>query len=264
MLIRCMAALFVLVSIPISGAALAQTFPPLSGRVVDGANLLSPVQEQEITARLATLEQQSGRQVVVVTIPDLQGYDIADYGYRLGRAWGIGSKAKNDGALLIVAPKEHKVRIEVGYGLEGVLTDALSSQIVRNSIVPKFKANDYPGGITAGVTNVATLLTLPPDEAKAQAALAAQQEADRNQGSDPGGLVIFAFILLFFILPLFFRGRYGRSYRSGIGPAILWGAALGSSGRSSNWGGGGSSFGGGGGFSGGGGSFGGGGASGGW
>src|SRR3546814_3028549 len=101
----------------------------------------------------------------VATLPDLQGYDISDYGYRLGRAWGIGDKEKNEGALLIVAPNERKVRIEVGYGLEGIMTDALSSQIIRNAITPRFKAGDLPGGIDAGVDAIGKLLTLPPDEA---------------------------------------------------------------------------------------------------
>lgn len=262
-LVRGLAALLVLASALAPGLVLAQSFPALTGRVVDAANMLSPVQEQDVTTRLSALEKQSGRQLVVATVPDLQGYDIADYGYRLGRAWGIGSKAKNDGALLIVAPNEHKVRIEVGYGLEGVLTDALSSQIVRNSIVPKFKGNDYPGGILAGVTAISTILTLPPDEARARAALAAKEEEKRSNGGDPGGFIIILFILFFFVLPMILRGRNGRSYNSGIVPAILWGAAMGSGNRSSGWGGGGG-FGDGGGFSGGGGSFGGGGASGGW
>ena len=110
-------------------AAQAQSFPKLTGRVVDDAALLSPAQEQGLTGKLAALETQSGRQLVVATIPDLQGYDIADYGYRLGRAWGIGEKAKNDGALLIVAPNERKIRVEVGYGLEGLLTDAQSAAL---------------------------------------------------------------------------------------------------------------------------------------
>lgn len=262
-LVRVLAALLVLASAWAPGLVLAQSFPALTGRVVDAADLLTPVQEQDVAVRLSALEKQSGRQLVVATVPDLQGYDIADYGYRLGRAWGIGSKAKNDGALLIVAPTEHKVRIEVGYGLEGVLTDALSSQIVRNAIVPKFKANDYPGGIVAGVTGISTILTLPPDEARVRAAQAAKEEADRSNGGDSGGFVIILFILFFFVLPMIFRGRHGRSYNSGVVPAILWGAAMGSGNRSSGWGGGGG-FGDGGGFSGGGGSFGGGGASGGW
>ena len=120
-------ALLVLAALLLPGAAVAQQFPALSGRVVDAANVIPPDEEARLTQKLALLETQSHRQLVVATIPDLQGYDIADYGYQLGRAWGIGSKDKNDGALLIVAPNERKLRIEVGYGLEGVLTDGLSS-----------------------------------------------------------------------------------------------------------------------------------------
>lgn len=237
-------------------AAQAQSFPKLTGRVVDGANLLDPQQEAQLEAKLSGLEKQSGRQLVIATLPDLQGYDIADYGYRLGRAWGIGSKELNNGALLIVAPKERKVRIEVGYGLEGILTDALSSRIIRNTIVPRFKANDYPGGIAAGTDALIQLLTLPPEEARklAQTAEQEQQEAD---GPNIGTIIFVLFILIFFVLPMFSR-RHGRAYRQGAVPAILWGPMIGSGGggRSSGWGGGG--------FSGGGGSFGGGGASGDW
>ncbi len=100
------------------------SFPRLSGRVVDDAHILSAATQSELTAMLARHEQATGEQVVVVTLPSLQGYSIEDFGYQLGRDWGIGQKDKNTGALLIVAPKEHKVRIEVGYGLEGKLTDA--------------------------------------------------------------------------------------------------------------------------------------------
>lgn len=246
-----------------AGQAWAQSFPKLSGRVVDAANLLSPDQETQLTLKLAALEKQSGRQVVVATLPDLQGYDIADYGYRLGRGWGIGAKGRNDGALLIVAPKERKVRIEVGYGLEGILTDALSSRIIRNAIIPRFKANDYPGGVMAGADELTKLLLLPPDEARK---VAAQAEQEQRQGDEGGGVPIFLiFILLFFVLPMIFGRRQGRAYRDGIAPAILWGAMTGAA--NSRWGGGGGSGwggGGGGGFSGGGGSFGGGGASGSW
>jgi len=241
--------------------AQGQTFPKLTGRVVDDAALLSPQQEQALTDKLATLEQQSGRQLVVATLPDLQGYDISDYGYRLGRAWGIGDKEKNNGALLLVAPNERKVRIEVGYGLEGIMTDALSSQIIRNDITPHFKAGDMPGGIDAGVDAIGKLLTLPPEEAKA---LAAQAAARARDASDDGGgfMVMFWLFVVAIILLSMLSGRgKGRRYRGGSGPIILWGPG------DSGWGsGGGSSWGGGdgGGFSGGGGSFGGGGASGDW
>lgn len=236
----------------------AQNFPKLTGRVVDAANLLSPEQEKDIEEKLAALERQSRRQVVVATIADLGGYEIADYGFRLGDHWGIGDKERDDGALLIVAPNERKVRIEVGYGLEGVLPDALAGRIVNNTIIPRFKQNDYPGGIAAGVDAIAKQLTLPPEEAQkvAQEARHAQSGDDGNDGA----LFFILFILLFFVLPMLLRGRFGRSYRRGMAPVILWGPTIGGLGGSSHRGGGWS----GGGFSGGGGSFGGGGASGGW
>ncbi|KKW92442.1 TPM domain-containing protein [Sphingobium chungbukense] len=264
MLRRLFLILALLLSIPAAGA---QTFPKLTGRVVDDAALLSPQQEQALTDKLAALERQSGRQLVVATLPDLQGYDISDYGYQLGRAWGIGDKEKNNGALLIVAPNERKVRIEAGYGLEGIMTDALSSQIIRNDITPHFKAGDMPGGIDAGVDAIGKLLTLPPEEAKA---LAAQAAANARNASDDGGgfMVVFWLIVVAIIVISMFssRGR-GRRYRGGSGPVILWGpgdSGWGGSGGGSGWGGGGWGGGDGGGFSGGGGSFGGGGASGDW
>ncbi|MET0372025.1 MAG: TPM domain-containing protein [Sphingobium sp.] len=244
--------------------AWAQTFPAYNDSgVIDAANLLDPAQEQALSQKLIAQKQASGRAIVVATVPDLQGYDISDFGYRLGRAWGIGDKAKNDGALLIVAPAERKLRIEVGYGLEGILTDALSSQIIRNAITPRFKAGDMPGGINAGVDEISALLALPPEEAKAQAAAAASAS---KSTSDDGAVVaiwITLFIIFFVLMPLFSRLRGGRRYRGGSGPVIIWGSGSDSgwgSGGGSSWGGGG---GGGGGFSGGG-SFGGGGASGGW
>ena len=123
-------------------AVSAQTFPALAGRVTDAAGIIPDDLEARLTQKLEALEQQSGPQFVVATIPDLQGYDIADYGYRLGREWGIGDKERNDGVLLIVAPNERKVRIEVGYGLEPVLTDGLSWQIINTDIVPRFKDGD--------------------------------------------------------------------------------------------------------------------------
>lgn len=253
--------------------AAAQDFPRLTGRVVDGANLLQPAQEQALDGKLAILERETGRQLVVATVPDLQGRDIADYGYRLGRAWGIGSKEKNDGALLIVAPNERRVRIEVGYGLEGMLTDAMSALIIANAITPRFKQGDFPGGINAGVDEIGALLKLTPEEAKARAAaLEARQRKGEQADGLTTGLFIVGFVMLFFILPFIFnRARGGgQRYRAGGGipPIILWGPGIGG-GRDDDdrWGGGGGFGGwggGGGGFSGGGGGFGGGGASGGW
>ncbi len=243
----------------------AQTFPALTGRVVDGANILSDGDEAALTTKLANLETQSGRQLVVATLPDLQGYPIDDFGYKLGRAWQIGEKSKNNGALLIVAPNDRKVRIEVGYGLEPIMTDALSSIIINSAIIPRFKQKDFAGGINAGVDQMITQLTLPPDEAAKRAKAVVTQSNERSGGSDIGTIIFWLFIFFFFVLPVIaplIFGRKRRGRRFGSGPVIIWGGG--------DWGGGGSSwgsgggFGDGGGFSGGGGSFGGGGASGDW
>lgn len=259
-------ALAALIALP----AHAQNFPALSGRVVDQANLLSPQQESELTGKLAALEQSNGRQLVVATVADLQGYDIADYGYQLGRHWRIGQGEANNGILLLVAPNEKKVRIEVGYGLEGIVTDALSWQIVRDTILPRFRANDMPGGILAGADSLIEQLQAPAEAAE-QRALAAATARQQAQSNDGGGdsvwpFIVAIFVIFFVVLPALRVGLGGgRRYRrrgSGLGSVILWGLASGmTSGRGGGFGGGGF---GGGGFSGGGGSFGGGGASGGW
>ncbi|NNC60243.1 MAG: methanol dehydrogenase [Erythrobacter sp.] len=251
----------------------AQEFPALSGRVVDQADIIPDTTEAELTQKLAALEQQSQRQLVVVTVPDLDGYDISDYGYRLGREWGIGDAERNDGALLIVAPTERKVRIEVGYGLEGYLTDALSSLIINNQIVPRFRDGDMSGGIVAGADAIIQQLQLPEDEARAIAAEAAQSR-EREGGFPIGGLIWAGFLFFFFIVPMLSgRGRRRRYRRGGmggvVGDIILWeaGKAIARGVSGDDWGGGGGFGGGGfggGGFGGGGGSFGGGGASGGW
>lgn len=247
-----------------AGPAQAQQFPQLTGRVVDAANILSPAEEVSLDAKLTRLEQQSQRQLVVVTIADLQGYDIADYGFRLGDHWGIGDKARDDGALLIVAPNERKVRIEVGYGLEGILPDVLAGRIIRESIVPSFKQGNYPGGISAGTDAIIKILMLPPDEARK---LAEQAKREEESGTQNGQVLVAIFLIfMFIILPMLLRRGLGRAYRSGIAPVILWGPSIGSGGGSrwSGGGGGGGWSSGGGGFSGGGGGFGGGGSSGSW
>ena len=261
-----LAALASLLAIP----AQAQTFPQLTGRVVDGANIIPDDVEARLVQKLDALEKQSQRQLVVVTLADLQGYEISDYGYQLGRNWGIGDKERNDGALLIIAPNERKLRIEVGYGLEPFLTDGLSSLIIQQQIVPAFKAGNMPAGIEAGTDAIIKQLTLPPEEAAKVAEQAkAQPKAEKNH---PLGVIFFIFVFfLIFILPAMIRSRSrGRRYRddSGLGTVIMWSVLEGlASGRSHGGGGGfsgGGGFGGGGGFSGGGGSFGGGGSSGSW
>lgn len=249
---------------PTAAWAADPTFPALSGRVVDEARLLNPGAEAALTARLASLEADTGAQLVVVTLEGLQGYEIEDYGYRLGRHWGIGPGESDKGVLLIVAPNERKVRIEVGYGLEPVLTDALSSQIIQTDILPPFRDGGYERGVNAGVDAIATQLRLDPEAAQARAAAATAAKP-----ALPVGPMILVALVFFFILIGVVRSAAGggRRRRGGVGPILLWAAADALS-RSSRGGSGGrfggGSFGGGGGFSGGGGSFGGGGASGGW
>ncbi|MFC0203747.1 TPM domain-containing protein [Novosphingobium soli] len=259
-----LAALLVVCALPGgSSPAWAQTFPKLTGRVVDAANIIPDAEEAQLTQKLAALETQSRRQLVVATVPDLQGYEISDYGYRLGRAWGLGDKARNDGAVLLVAPNERKVRIEVGYGLEGTLTDGLSVLIINGQILPRFKAGDMPGGIAAGTDAIIRQLTLPPEQAQKIAAEADRQREARGGGVPIGTIIFLLFILFFFVLPVLRSvGGGGRRRRHrGFGAPIVW-IPGGFGGGGSSWGGGG--WGGGGGFSGGGGSFGGGGASGSW
>ena len=239
-------------------ALAAPTFPPLSGRVVDEAGILSPDAERDLSAKLENLETTTGRQLVVATVSSLQGYPIEDYGYQLGRTWGIGEKDKDTGAILLVAPNDRKVRIEVGYGLEPVLTDALSSVIIQSAILPKFRDGDMQGGIIAGADAIVEQLSLPADQAKVRIAEASQPARHKASGSPIVGLLVFLFII--FVFSGLFRGRRGRSGLSSALPWIIL-SALNNSGRG---GGGWSGGGGGGGFSGGGGSFGGGGSSGSW
>jgi uncharacterized protein len=266
------------------GAQAALQFPALTGRVVDEAGILSPAARSELDAQLAAHEKATTNQVVVVTLKSLQGDDIADYGYQLGRHWGIGQKGKNNGVLLIVAPNERKLRIEVGYGLEGVLTDAESRIIIERVIKPYFKQGQYEQGVRAGV---GAILGALGGEFQAPPA----PTAAGGEGQDMYGLLIMAlFVGQFVFGALARRASTGKRFLAAgvfgvIAGVIAWifvgllvalviaiivflfmllaGGRMGSGGSGyGNW----SSGGGwsGGGFSGGGGSFGGGGASGDW
>jgi uncharacterized protein len=261
--------------------AAAQSFPPLTGRVVDQAHLLSPAQVADLTSKSEALEAQSGRQFVVATVNSLEGYPIEDYAYRLGRAWKIGTTKNNDGVVLVVAPNERKVSIATGYGAGGFMTDAMSGVIIREAILPHFKQSppDYGGGIEAGADAIIKQMSLPPDEAQKNVTAAEQAQKQRqHSGGNPLPVIFWAMVIGFVVLSHFRRGA-GRHYRyrqGGISPwVVLWGLNELSRGSRGGWGGGGWSgggggswggggFGGGGGFSGGGGSFGGGGASGSW
>lgn len=248
--------LAVLATTMAAGLALAApTFPPLTGRVVDNAQLLSPQAEAQITGKLEALEQQTGRQLVVATIPDLQGYPIEDYGYQLGRTWGIGDKDRDDGVLLLVAPKERSVRIEVGYGLEPVLTDALSSLIIQQRILPAFKQGNLEQGIVDGTDAIVQQLSLPDEEAKALASA----PAERSGGGSVGIPHIFVVLIAIWLIGGVLGAFSPRRRRSGLWWLLPLLLSNGGHRGGGGWGGGG-----GGGFGGGGGSFGGGGSSGSW
>jgi uncharacterized protein len=249
------------------GAFAAPKFPALTGRVIDNAEVLSTATEQKLDSELAELEAKTGHQLVVATVPDLQGYEIEDYGYQLGRAWALGRKGVNDGVILLVAPKERKVRIEVGYGLEPVLTDALTSVILQTRVLPQFKAGRMEQGVVDGAGAIVQQLALPEAEAQAVASQAAAQQAVRTRGPTGSHIPVFLIVLVvFWVLTRILRGgRRGR--RGGGGLWWLLPLLMSSSNRGgSGWSGGGGGWGGGGGggFSGGGGSFGGGGSSGSW
>lgn len=242
--------LFFLLLPALTSAQSTPDFPELTGRVVDRAEMLSAEAEARLSQMLQAHEQASTEQVVVVTLADLQGYPIEEYGYQLGRHWGIGQEGEDNGALLIVAKDERKVRIEVGYGLEGRLTDAQSSVIINSVITPAFRQGEFEAGILNGAAAMIQVLGGEP--------LAAPQGQPVQAGQEKpnAGLVGLLFIIMMAVV--FFMGSRGG--RGGRGGAALLGAAL-LGGAMGGRGGGGF---GGGGFSGGGGGFGGGGASGGW
>lgn len=266
----------------VASPATAQTFPKLTGRVVDQADLLRPEQEIDLSSKLEALEAQTGRQLVVATVKSLEGREIEPYATQLGRAWKIGDEERDDGVVLLVAPNERKVWIATGYGADDVLTDAMSGLIIRGSILPHFKKEppDYGAGIAAGVAAISQQLQLPPEEARRRAEQAGAAEAKRGAGGFNPMPVIFMVFIFFFVISSIARKAGGRRYRgrggrrgfdSGDAAIILWGldALTRSGGRRGGWGGGFGGFGGGGGggfggFSGGGGSFGGGGAGGSW
>ena len=255
--------LLALLLLTLLGPAFAQTFPQLTGRVVDAANILKPDERAALEAKLKAYEDKTSDQVVVATVRSLEGYEVEDYANRLYRAWKLGTKEKSNGVLLLVAPSDRKVRIEVGYGLEGALTDALSGVVIRSAIAPKFKAGDFAGGIGAGVDAILSILSGDAEEWHRKGAVRSDAA-----GSVDWITVVFVVIVLILLIRAFMRasgGNTAAAYRRRNGSWIVLPGPGSGWGGGSSWGGGGSSWGGGGGgFSGGGGSSGGGGASGSW
>ena len=244
-----------------SFALAALDFPALTGRVVDQAGVMNATSRANVDAKSKELEDKSGIQLVVATVKSLQGGDIETYANQLFRFWKLGEAKKNNGVLLLVAPTEHKVRIEVGYGLEGTLTDALSSVIISSAIVPRFKTGDFSGGIERGVDGIIGVLS--GDSAEWQRKVNVRTDESSTDFDKLFPLLFFAvlFLVMWYLIRHAGGGPGAGGRRGGVGPIILgsgWGGGFGGGGFS---GGGGFD---GGGFSGGGGSSGGGGASGGW
>jgi uncharacterized protein len=244
-------------------AALALDFPQLTGRVVDQAGVMSADSRASVEAKLKDLEDKSGIQLVVATVKSLQGSDIETYANQLFRTWKLGQAQKNNGVLLLVAPAEHKVRIEVGYGLEGTLTDALSSVIISSAIVPRFKANDYSGGIERGVDGIISVLNGDTTDWQPKVNVREDGPAQVFNALFPIMFFLF-FILVFRFLVGPIHGSPSGYYARRNGRLVFVPYAGSTWGSGWSGGGGGGGFSSGGGFSGGGGSSGGGGASGSW
>lgn len=227
----------------------ALSFPKLTGQVVDQANIFSSSEENQLTSLLQGLQRDSDIQAVVVSVKSLEGYAVEDYTVRLAEDWKIGSKDTDNGLILLVAPNERDVRIEVGYGLEHKLTDGVSGYIIRKDIIPNFKGGSYFGGVKSGLITINNVMT--------GKATITEEDINQSRESEEKGSSL-GYIIFMIIIALLFRGR--------LFPMLLFGSLMGGGkgGRGSGSGGFGGFGGGGGGFSGGGGGFGGGGASGKW
>jgi len=229
--------------------AFAANRPALTGRIVDQANIISIDTRSALEPKLADLETKSGIQLVVATVTSLDGEEIEPYANELFRSWKLGEKTKNNGVLLLVAPNERRVRIEVGYGLEGTLTDALSKVIITNAIAPRFKTGDFGGGISRGVDDIITVLTTDASEWQKRPSL----RLDDQPTTDPMNWLLMAGLIALVTLLIVSPGFRWFFLNVMLNLLLNSGSSRGSGGFSS-----------GGGFSGGGGSSGGGGASGSW
>jgi uncharacterized protein len=186
----------------------APTFPQLNNsRVIDDAGIFDADQEMTLDKKLANHETNTSNQIVVVTIKSLDGYDISDYGYQLGRHWGIGQKDKNNGVLLIIAPNERKVRIEVGYGLEGALPDATAKTIIQNDILPFFKKGNYYDGVNSGIDKILSAI-------KGEYTLAKSTDQDSAIG-------FILFTMLFIVIVFINAMPKGEDRKKRIIPAII-------------------------------------------
>lgn len=258
-----------------------QSIPPLSARVVDSTSTLSADQRRVLEDKLRELEAEKGAQLAVLVVPSVQPESLEQYSLRVAEAWKLGRKGIDDGAILLVVMRDRKVRIEVGYGLEGALTDAITQRIIREAITPAFQQGDYAGGIAAGVDRMSSLVRGEALPAAKGTRAAAPKQGSRLVGS------LFGLFIAGAVLRAMFGRILGAMALGALAAAVGWfilssvvlaalmgvvgffvtllgGLGVGGGYGGGYGGGGGWSSGGGGGFSGGGGSFGGGGSSGSW
>jgi uncharacterized protein len=272
---RRLAAFLALLMALVSSTAWAQLPARPEGPIADYANVLTPQDAAALDAKLRAYNQSTGRAIIVATVPSLDGEEIEPYAQRLAEAWDIGGAQSENGVLFLIAPTERKLRIHTARGVQERMTDIMSGRIIRDTVVPRFKAGDMSGGIVAGVDAIVTQLDMDPAQARAieEAAAAADRARGKDGGFPIGALFWLLFAFLFFVLPMLRGGKRRRRSRSPWGNTardiILWEAGsaiargiMNSSSDGGGWGGGGG--GGFGGFGGGGGGFNGGGASGGW
>ena len=198
----------------------AQTFPKPAGRVNDFANVIDPATEAEINARLDQLEQKTSSEIAVVTIESLEGVSVEEYANRLFKEWGIGQAKQDNGVLVLVAPNDRAMRIEVGYGLEGVLPDGLAGEVIRDQFTPKFRNNDYSGGVRDGVTRVIDIV-------EKHQILTPEELAKFNQGNSSEPVPYFIVIPFFGLFVTIGFGMLGIGIRSKVGFPVLFGSLFG-------------------------------------
>lgn len=242
--------------------ALALDVPPAPTRwFTDTAGLVSPTEGDLLNAKLQQFEQSSGAQFIIYTFPTLENESLEDFTIHCAERWKVGQKKYDNGLILFIFSKERKARFEVGYGLEGSITDAISSRVIREQIAPAFQQGQYGRGLSAAADAIIARIR------SGETAVPAGSQSQESDGEDIGAqaLIFILFMVFFVVVPILFRGRRGRGGCGGCILPLLFSGGTTLGGRGFGGGGGGfGGFGGGGGFSGGGGGFGGGGASGGW
>ena len=214
------AATYLFVTLLWSTSAVAQTLPKPAGRVTDLANVIDAGTEAQIAARLDQLERQTSSEVAVVTVPSLGGVPVDDYAVRLFKEWGIGQAKQDNGVLVLVAPSEREMRIEVGYGLEGILPDGLAGQIIREQFIPRFRDNDYNGGIRDGVARVV-------DVVEKQQVLTAEELAKFNDQSGAEDIPVWLIIPFMGLFVAIGFTMMGLGLRTKTGFPLLFGSLFG-------------------------------------